>query len=144
MSIFCVGLGITFLFIFILQKSQWWALFPVGSLFGISIWMLINSLKPNILLFPIFPCFGVGIAFFCIYLFSVQKQKMKFALITSLLIMSASIIYYFIIMFYDKLQFFWPISLMAGGILLLLITYIIEKRMHHANKEIQKENKILS
>jgi hypothetical protein len=125
-----VGLGTTFLFIFLLQKAQWWALLPAGSLYGISLWISMTSVQPEIGYHPIFLILCIGIAFLCIYFFSVQKQKMRFALYTGSAIVLCAVIYYFLISFFE-FKLFWAIVLISMGIFTPIVFLITNKRTRH-------------
>lgn len=128
LSIFCLGLAVTFLLVFLLRKTEWWALLPAGALTGISAWIFLSSIQPVIGFHPVALIFFVGTAFVAIYFFSVQKKKMRFALITGLIIVGSAIIYYFIVVF-NEYVLLWPILLVALGILFPFAFNIIEKKI---------------
>jgi hypothetical protein len=127
LGFFCLGLSITFLLIFLLRKTEWWALLPSGALAGICAWIMLAILQPAIGFHPPALIFLVGLSFIAIYLFSVQRHKMRFALFTGLLIVTAALLYYFIVIFHE-FTLFWAILLVAAGITFPFAVIFFEKR----------------
>jgi hypothetical protein len=127
LGFFCLGLAVTFLLIFLLRKTAWWALLPSGALAGIWAWIMLALLQPAIGVHPAAFVFFVGVSFIAIYLFSVQKHKMRFALFTGLLIVTAGALYYFIVIFH-QFTLFWAILLVASGILFPFAVMLFDKR----------------
>ncbi|MBN1797376.1 MAG: hypothetical protein JW822_02285 [Spirochaetales bacterium] len=126
-AILGIGFGTTFLIVFLLQKAQWWALLPSGSLYGVSLWILMSSIQPQIGFHPIFLLLCIGASFLCIYFLSVQKLKMRFALYTGAIIFLCSVIYYFLILFFEY-KLFWAIFLILLGIAIPILFIIINKK----------------
>ncbi|MBN1524634.1 MAG: hypothetical protein JW904_09130 [Spirochaetales bacterium] len=130
LSFFCVGMGATFLLVFFFRKSAWWAILPWGVLFGMASWILHGSLQPQIKYHPIALILWIGISFLFIYVFSVQRKKMRFSLITGAIIIAADMFYFvFVAMF--ELQFFAAILLVFLGISLPLVLFVYEKVSKH-------------
>jgi len=127
LGFFCLGLAVTFLLIFLLRKTAWWALLPAGVLAGICAWIMLALIQPAIGFHPAALIFFVGLSFIAIYLFSVQKHKMRFALFTGLLIVTAAVLYYFIVIFY-VFTLFWAILLVAAGVVFPFSVLLFEKR----------------
>jgi hypothetical protein len=127
LGFFCLGLSITFLLIFLLRKTEWWALLPSGALAGVCAWIVVATLQPPVGFHPAVFGFFVGLSFLAIYLFSVQKSRMRWALFTGSLIASASLLYYFIIVFLP-FTLFWAILLVAAGAALPFVVMFFEKR----------------
>jgi hypothetical protein len=127
-SVLAFGFGTTFVIIFLLQKAQWWALLPAGSLYGISFWIWINTLQPRLGYHPVFLILCVGISFLCVYLFSVQKNIMRFALYTGAVITICGLIYYFVISF-SEYMLFWAILLIITGAAIPAVLLVINKRL---------------
>jgi len=125
------GLGATFVLIFLLQKSQWWALLPCGALVGFPLWVLVAFVQPRIGFHPVILLFFLGLAFLGIFFFSVQRQKMRFALVTGSVVVAADVLYYLFIAFYE-FNLFWAILLVALGILLPFLFFIYDRRSARA------------
>ncbi|MBN2353839.1 MAG: hypothetical protein JXD23_14795 [Spirochaetales bacterium] len=127
LGFFCLGLAVTFLLIFLLRKTAWWALLPAGALAGICAWIMLALVQPAIGFHPPALIFFVGLSFLSVYFFSVQKHKMRFALFTGLIIVTAAMLYYFIVIFY-VFTLFWAILLVAAGIVFPFAILFFEKR----------------
>jgi len=134
-TILGIGFGTTFLIVFLLQKAQWWALLPTGSLYGVSLWISMVSIQPQISYHPVFLLLCIGVSFLCIYFFSVQKLKMRFALFTGSIIILSAVIYYFLI-FFIEFKLFWAILLIVLGISIPIIFIIINKKSAYEKKSI--------
>jgi hypothetical protein len=135
LGFFCLGLAVTFLLIFLLRKTAWWALLPAGALAGVSAWITLATVQTQVGFHPVALVFFVGLSFLAIYLFSVQKRRMRWSLFTGTLIVAAAVLYYFIIVF---LQFslFWSILLVVIGIALPFVVRFFESR---ARKRVGRE-----
>ncbi len=127
LGFFCLGLSITFLLIFLLRKTEWWALLPSGALAGLCAWIVTATLQPPVGFHPPVFTFFVGLSFLAIFAFSVQKAKMRWALLTGLLITAASILYYFILVFLP-FTVFWAVLLVAAGIALPFVVALLDRR----------------
>lgn len=127
-SIFCLGLAITFSLVFFWRKKEWWALLPAGSLLGITAWISVAQVQIQLGYHPAVFIFFVGLSFLAIYFFSFQKKKMRFALLTGLILCVIAIFYYFIVVF-NEIALLWPILLIALGIVFPLIVNLVEKRL---------------
>ncbi|HEQ71269.1 MAG TPA: hypothetical protein ENN69_02170 [Spirochaetia bacterium] len=127
-SIFCLGLAVTFLLVFLLRKREWWALLPAGALLGVSAWIWLAQAQPIIGYHPVALLFCTGNAFFAVYFFSVQRVKMRFALFTGMLVVAVSVFYYVILLF-NEMTLLWPILLVIAGGLFPVAVGLIEKRI---------------
>jgi hypothetical protein len=132
-SMLGIGLGTTFLIVFLLQKAQWWALLPTGGLYGISLWIIMSSVQTQIGFHPVFLLLCIGISFLCIYFFSVQRIKMRFALYTGIIIILCAVIYYFLI-FFIEYKLFWAIFLIILGIFIPVLFFIINKKSENEKR----------
>jgi hypothetical protein len=127
-ALLAFGFGTTFLIIFLLQRAQWWALLPAGSLYGLSLWIWMSMLQPEIGFHPVFLILSIGLSFLAVYLFSVQKHKMRFSLYAGAIIVFCAFIYYFVILF-SKFILFWAILLIIVGLSVPLALLILNKRL---------------
>jgi hypothetical protein len=136
---FCFGLAVTFLLIFLLRKTAWWALLPAGALAGVSAWISLATVQSQIGFHPVALIFFIGVAFLAIYFFSVQKSKMWFALITGLIIVAFAVFYYLLIIFHEY-TLFWAVLLVCGGIIFPFAVHFIEKRAKKKNELFKKNH----
>jgi hypothetical protein len=115
-SLFSLGFGLTFLTLFYFRRGHWWVLIPSGVFIGLSIWAEMVSRLPVIGWHPIAPLFCLGISFLVIWLYSVQKQRMQWSLLTGALIVSASFLYLLGILL-ARWSILWPVILLLAGML---------------------------
>ncbi len=85
-SLFSLGFGLTFLTLFYFRRGHWWVLIPSGVFIGLSIWVEMVSRFPVTGWHPVAPLLFLGISFLVIWLYSVQKQRMKWSLLVGALI----------------------------------------------------------
>jgi hypothetical protein len=121
------GFALTFLLIFLLYKTHWWALLPAGALAGFPLWVLAAGLQPRIGFHPVVLVFCIGLAFLIIFFSSVQRRKMRFALVTGGIIVAVDVLYYLFIAFYE-FNLFWAILLVALGVLLPFLYLLYDRR----------------
>jgi hypothetical protein len=73
------------------------------------------------------PGFCLGIAFLVIWLYSVQKHRMRWSLLVGTLTVSASFLYLLGILL-ARWSILWPIMLLLGGLLIPVWILIAERR----------------
>ncbi len=127
-AIICsTGMGLTFLFVFVTRKNNWWALIPACTFFGLAGWALLSKSFPSIGYHPVFLIFAVGAAFLIIYLNSFQKAQMRWSLFTGTLIVTVSLVYFLVILL-SRWSVLWPAVLLLIGFLLPAGLVIAERR----------------
>jgi hypothetical protein len=126
-GLFSTGLGLTFLSVFLTRRNHWWALIPTCVFFGLAGWCIIGSNVPALGSHPIFPIFMLGISFLVIYLYSVQKVKMRWSLITGSVIVLVSFCYLLAILLARWIAL-WPIVLLLIGLLVPVGILFTERR----------------
>jgi hypothetical protein len=122
------GLACTFLVIFLLHKTHWWSLLPAGAFAGFPLWVLAAQAQPRIGFHPVVLVFCIGLAFLVIFFSSVQRRKMRFALVAGGTIAAVDILYYLFIAFYE-FNLFWAILLVVLGVLLPFMYFIYDRRI---------------
>jgi hypothetical protein len=115
-SLFSLGFGLTFLTLFYFRRGHWWVLIPSGVFIGQSIWVEMISNVPIFGWHPIAPLLFLGISFLVIWLYSVQKQRMRWSLITGALVVGASFLYLLGILL-ARWSILWPVILLLAGLL---------------------------
>jgi hypothetical protein len=122
-----IGIGLTFLSIFISRKNNWWFLIPAGSFFGFASWFIMNFFSPVVGYHPVFLLLWVGISFLIIYIYSFQKERMKWSLYTGMTIIIISGIYYLVILL-AKLAIMLPLLLILIGLIIPLTVILLDRR----------------
>jgi hypothetical protein len=136
LSFFFTGLGITFILLFLFQKNHWWALIPSGVLLGSASYFFISQLDSLIRYHPILILIGLSISFITIYLFSYQKEKMKWSLLTGLIIFSASLLYFVgIILFHWQVLLPFLIILLGVSLFIFIMLSDSKKKELDVNQD---------
>ena len=126
-SLFSLGFGLTFLTLFYFRRGYWWVLIPSGVFFGLSVWVEMVSRFPVIGWHPVAPVLFLGISFFVIWLYSVQKQRMRWSLLVGALVVSASFLYLLGILL-ARWSILWPAVLLLAGLLVPLWMAVAGRR----------------
>jgi hypothetical protein len=125
--LFSMGMGLTFLSVFLTRKNHWWALIPACAFFGLSGWAIMASRIPVIGYHPVVLIFAVGVAFLVIYLNAFQKARMRWSLFTGAVITSLSFCYLIVILL-AHWSMLWPIVLLFVGCLVPIGILFVERR----------------
>ena len=126
-SLFSLGFGLTFLTLFYFRRGYWWVLIPSGVFFGLSVWVEMVSRFPVIGWHPVAPVLLLGISFFVIWLYSVQKRRMRWSLLVGALVVSASFLYLLGILL-ARWSILWPAVLLLAGLLFPLWVVVAGRR----------------
>jgi hypothetical protein len=126
-SIASLGLGATFLAVFIVRRNHWWALIPACTFFGLAGWMVLGMHFTLIGTHPVFPIVCVGLSFLVIYLHSFQKQAMRWSLLVGVLVVIASFFYLLGILL-ARWRMLWPVILLICGCLLPLGVVLLDRK----------------
>jgi len=131
-SLVSLGFALTFLALFYFRRGHWWVLIPSGVFTGLAVWVAISSRYPIIGWHPVAPILFLGIAFLVIWVFSVQKQRMRWSLLVGVLIVSASFFYLLGILL-ARWSILWPVVLLLAGLLIPLWTIFSDRRRRGIN-----------
>jgi hypothetical protein len=123
-AFFAFGLGLSFLALFYSLRSHWWMLLPSGFSIGAAAGILAH---PLIGWHPVVPLFFLGAAFFVIYLYSVQRQRMRWSLLVGFIIVSVSFLYLLGILL-ARWSILWPVVLLLAGLLIPVWIIFIDRR----------------
>jgi hypothetical protein len=126
-ALFSLGFGLTFLALFSFRRGHWWTLIPSGVSIGIAIWVEMASHYPMIGWHPVAPLIFLGISFLLIWLYSVQKRRMRWSLLVGVIIVSASFLYLLGI-FLAHWSILWPVVLLLAGLVIPLWIVFSERR----------------
>jgi hypothetical protein len=126
-SLFSLGFGFTFLTLFYFRRGHWWVLIPSGLFIGMAAWVAMIGRIAVIGWHPVVPVFCLGIAFLVIYLYSVQKGRMRWSLLVGSLIVAASLLYLLGILL-ARWSIMWPVLLLLAGLLVPLGIVLVERR----------------
>jgi hypothetical protein len=130
-SCFSLGFGLTFLTLFYFRRGHWWVLIPSGVFIGTSIWAAMGVWFPVIGWHPVAPLLFLGLSFLVIWLYSVQKGRMRWSLIVGSIIVSASFFYLLGILL-ARWSILWPVILLLAGLLIPLWVLVAERRSRGA------------
>jgi hypothetical protein len=126
-SLFSLGFGATFLTLFYFRRGHWWVLIPSGVFMGLSAWVELGSRLPLVGWHPVAPLLCLGISFLVIWLYSVQKTKMRWSLLVGSLIVTASVLYLLGILL-SRWSILWPAVLLLTGLLIPLWIVVMDRR----------------
>jgi len=125
-SLFALGLGLSFLILFYSLRSHWWMLLPSGFSVGLAAFIMAGS-HSLIGWHPVFPLFCLGVAFIVIYLYSAQRQRMRWSLLVGFIIVSVSVLYLLGILL-ARWSALWPVVLLLAGLLIPLWIVFVDRR----------------
>ena len=126
-ALFAFGLGLSFLALFYFLRSHWWLLIPSGFLIGLAAMLAGVDHFPLVGWHPVVPLFLLGAAFLVIYLYSVQRQRMRWSLLVGFIIISVSFLYLLGILL-ARWSILWPVVLLLAGLLIPLWILFIDRR----------------
>jgi len=126
-AFFALGLGLSFLTLFYSLRSHWWMLIPSGFSIGSAAWILSGSHSSLVGWHPVIPLFFLGIAFLVIYLYSVQRQRMRWSLLVGLIVVSVSFLYLLGILL-ARWSILWPVVLLLAGLLIPVWIIFLDRR----------------
>lgn len=114
--LFSLGMGLTFLAVFLSRLNHWWALIPSGLFFGISAWVVAGRRFSLVGWHPVPVVLFLGVAFLAIYVASWQKRRMRWSLITGSIVAAAGVLYLLGLLL-ARWSTLWPVVLLLAGIL---------------------------
>ncbi len=126
-SLFSLGFGLTFLTLFSFRRGHWWVLIPSGVFIGLAVWVELGNRVPLVGWHPVAPLLGLGISFLVIWLYSVQKTRMRWSLLVGALIVTASFLYLLGILL-SRWSILWPAVLLLAGLLIPLWIVVTDRR----------------
>jgi hypothetical protein len=126
-SLLALGLGLTFLSVFLTRRNHWWALIPTGTFIGLAAWIEVASLFPLIGPHPVLLVFTLGVSFLVIYLYSVQKRRMRWSLVAGMIVVFLSFCYLLALLL-ARWSMLWPVALLLVGLLVPVSLLFLEKR----------------
>jgi hypothetical protein len=126
-SLFSLGFGLTFLLLFYFRRGRWWVLIPSGVFIGLAAWVEMIGRVAVIGWHPVAPLLFLGISFFVIWLYSVEKQRMRWSLLVGALVVSASFLYLLGILL-ARWSILWPVILLLVGLLFPLWVVVAGRR----------------
>lgn len=126
-ALFAFGLGLSFLTLFYSLRGHWWLLIPSGFSLGLAAWIAEGGHFHLIGWHPVLPLFFLGTAFLVIYLYSVQRRRMRWSLLVGFIVMSVSLLYFLGILL-ARWSILWPVVLLLAGLLFPLWIVVGDRR----------------
>lgn len=115
-----VGVGISFLTIYLHNRMQWWAMFPAGLLISIGASQLAEHLSPALEPSGIL-VLGLGVAFVVLFLVPTPVGQLKFALLPGLILLALGAVI-IIGAPYNISDYLLPGLILIAGVVLILLT----------------------
>jgi hypothetical protein len=116
-SIVLGGIGLSFFFIYLVERENWWALIPGGVLLTLALVAGLDGLYPGIPTAGIF-FLGLGLTFALVALLPTSQGDMRWAWIPGGILLLVGTI--FLIAWENMLAYLWPAGLiLLGGFLIL-------------------------
>lgn len=114
--IIMAGMGLGFIFVYLANRTHWWALIPGGVLVTLGIVAALEDVTSDGLTGGIF-FFGLGLTFLLVALVPTPGGKMRWALIPAVIMIFFGIFVYFAVE--DLLVYFIPLAfILAGGLVI--------------------------
>ena len=113
--------------LFYFRRGHWWVLIPSGVFIGLAAWVEMVIHAPMIGWHPVAPLLSLGISFFVIWMYSVQKERMRWSLLVGALVVSASFLYLLGILL-ARWSILWPVILLLAGLLFPLWMAVAGRR----------------
>jgi hypothetical protein len=126
-SMHAMGLGLTFLALFYFRRGHWWVLIPAGLFIGVALWVAMGSHFPVFGWHPVAPVLFLGLSFLVIWVYSVQKRRMRWSLLVGAIIVTIAFFYLLGILL-SKWSILWPVVLLLVGLLLPLWIAFADRR----------------
>jgi hypothetical protein len=124
--LFSLGLGLTFLAVFLSRRNHWWALIPTGAFAGIAAWVLLGTRFPVVGWHPVPVLFFIGVGFLCIHAASLQKSRMRWSLFTGCGVAGASL-FYLLGLLLARWSVLWPVVLLLAGTLVPAVLLLSDR-----------------
>lgn len=112
------GIGLAFLFIFLSNLKNWWALIPAGVLFSLMAMFLLGSESGGVFLI------GLGLTFGVLGLVPTEHGRMRWAFIPGLVLILVGL--FVTLAAFNLFSLLWPLGLIGGG--LLIIYFVLKTR----------------
>jgi hypothetical protein len=125
--LFSLGLGLTFLAVFLSRHNHWWALIPAGVFSGIAAWVLAARQFPVIGWHPVPVLLFLGVGFLAIYAASWQKSRMRWSLVTGCSVAAAAL-FYLLGLLLARWSALWPVVLLLAGVLVPVVLLLSDRR----------------
>ena len=115
------GIGLAFLFIYLSNRDNWWAIIPAGVMFTIASGILLENLFTGFEFAGLF-FLGLGLTFAIVGIVPTPHGQMKWAFIPAGIMIFMGIV--FTAVFSPLINYIWPIALILGGLALVFRAYI--------------------
>jgi isoprenylcysteine carboxyl methyltransferase (ICMT) family protein YpbQ len=116
-SIVLGGVGISFVLVYLLERTNWWAVIPGGVLLTLALVAAFDGLSTGLGTAGIF-FLGVGLTFAIVALLPNRQGEMRWAWIPAAILLAAGLL--FLVSSEEYLGYLWPAALIVlGGILIV-------------------------
>jgi hypothetical protein len=110
------GIALSFLLVYIAERSNWWAIIPAGVMATIAIVAILDSNTSNIASGGIF-FLGLGVTFALVAILSGTEGQMRWAWIPAAILGLMGLL--ILIAAEELINYIWPSALILAGLLLI-------------------------
>lgn len=110
------GIGLSFLVIYLTNRTNWWAFIPFGVLFSIAVSVLLEPYLTDLVFVGVF-FLGVGITFGVLSIIPTPQGKMNWAVVPAGVLFVLGLVFFFV-----SGDFF---RIIAAALLIILGVYVI-------------------
>lgn len=106
------GIGLSFFLVYLVNRSNWWAIIPAGVLLTLGIISVIDAGDLNVNTEGYF-FIGIGLTFLLVAILPTPQGQMKWALIPALILLVMGVLVTAAVQ--DLLAYAWPLLIIVGG-----------------------------
>ena len=117
-ALFLAIIGISFIFVYLFNRLNWWAIIPAGTMLTLAIVAVADRFLSGVETGGFF-FLGLGITFLVLYFINTQAGKMRWPLIPGGILMLMGII--LSLSASGVLNILWPVALIAIGLYLFFL-----------------------
>lgn len=118
-----LGIGLSFLVIYLTNPSNWWAFIPFGVLSSIAVSVLLEPYLTDLVFIGVF-FLGTGITFGVLSIIPTPQGKMKWAVIPAGILFVIGLVFFFV-----SGDFF---RIIAAALLIVLGIYVVIRTIRHS------------
>ena len=115
-----IGLGISFLTIYLQNRMNWWAMFPAGLLISLGASQLIEQAYPDFGAGGVL-VFGLGLSFLILYLVPTPVGRLRFALLPAIILLAIGVVIV-IGQPFNITDYLLPALILLAGVVLIIFT----------------------
>jgi hypothetical protein len=115
------SIGLAFLFVYLANRENWWALIPMGVMTSLAVFVGWGNSSGGINSIGIF-FLGLGLTFLLVAIVPTAEGQLRWALIPAGILLMVGVL--FLTNFPALLTYLWPLVLILAGILIIFRTIV--------------------